>query len=596
MSEDARIRAALPTVRHARARGARALVLASPLGRPKGGPEPKLSLAPIARRLAALLGEAVPSRRTASGAAVERQAGALPPGGVLLLENLRFHPGEEANDPAFAQALARLGDVYVDDAFAAAHRAHASTEGITQHLRPAVAGLLMKQELTALARIFDAPARPLVAILGGAKVSEKLALIESLLGKVDRLLVGGGMAFTFLRAQGHEVGRSLLEANLVDTARRLLERPGRAGSTSACRWTRSWRPRPTRRRAGWSRAMRSPRISWASTSARRPCATSPRRSATAGPSSGTGRWASSSGARSRPAPSVSRGPSRTRRGLTVVGGGDSVAAVQAAGRRRPHRVPLDRRRRVPRVPGGPHAARRGRPGRRLMADVAVPRTPVIAGNWKMHTTLAEARALAAAVRDGCRGLTGHRRRGVPAVHGAQRGGRGARRLARPARRAGRALGDGGRLHGRGLAARSGTSAARVRHPRPLRAPPRASARPTRSCGGRSRRRSRHGLTPLVCVGETLDERDGRADARGGRPAARRAPSAASRPARSRRCVTRLRAGVGDRHRADGDARPRPHEVHARIRARARPAGRRGARRGVPHPLRRQRQARQRRAS
>jgi phosphoglycerate kinase len=142
---------------------------------------------------------------------------------VLLLENLRFHAGEEANDPEFARALARLGDAYVNDAFAAAHRAHASTEGITRHLRPAVAGLLMKEELTALARIFDAPARPLVAILGGAKVSDKLALIESLLGRVDRLLVGGGMAFTFLCAQGHAVGRSLLEANLVDTARRLLD-------------------------------------------------------------------------------------------------------------------------------------------------------------------------------------------------------------------------------------------------------------------------------------------------------------------------------------------------------------------------------------
>jgi phosphoglycerate kinase len=223
VSEDARIRAALPTLRHARARGARRMVVASHLGRPKGGPEPKYSLAPVARRLGALLGETIPLAPDCVGATVEGQAGALPPGGVLLLENLRFHPGEEANDPAFAQALARLGDVYVDDAFAAAHRAHASTEGITHHLRPAVAGLLMKEELTALARIFDAPARPLVAILGGAKVSDKLALIESLLGKVDRLLIGGGMAFTFLRAQGREVGRSLLEANLVDTARRLLE-------------------------------------------------------------------------------------------------------------------------------------------------------------------------------------------------------------------------------------------------------------------------------------------------------------------------------------------------------------------------------------
>jgi phosphoglycerate kinase len=223
VSEDARIRAALPTLRHARTQGVRAMVVASHLGRPKDGPEPKYSLAPVARRLGALLGEAVPLAPDCIGPAVEGQAGSLPHGGVLLLENLRFHPGEEANDPAFARALARLGDVYVDDAFAAAHRAHASTEGITRHLRPAVAGLLMKQELAALARIFDAPARPLVAILGGAKVSDKLALIESLLGKVDRLLIGGGMAFTFLRAQGHEVGRSLLEANLVDSARHLID-------------------------------------------------------------------------------------------------------------------------------------------------------------------------------------------------------------------------------------------------------------------------------------------------------------------------------------------------------------------------------------
>jgi phosphoglycerate kinase len=229
VSEDARIRAALPTLRHARARGARAMVIASHLGRPKHGPEPTLSLAPVARRLGTLLGEAVPLAPDCVGAAVEAQAGALPPGGLLLLENLRFHAGEEANDPAFAGALARLGELYVDDAFAAAHRAHASTEGITHHLHPAVAGLLMKQELAALARIFDAPAHPLVAILGGAKVSDKLALIESLLGRVDRLLVGGGMAFTFLRAQGHAVGRSLLEANLTDTARRLLEQARQRG-------------------------------------------------------------------------------------------------------------------------------------------------------------------------------------------------------------------------------------------------------------------------------------------------------------------------------------------------------------------------------
>jgi phosphoglycerate kinase len=228
VTEDARIRAVLPTLAYVRQRGAR-VVLASHLGRPKGKPDPKYSLAPVARRLGALLGEAVPLAADCVGSPLEAAARALAPGGLLLLENLRFHAGEEANDPGFAGALARLGDVYVNDAFAAAHRAHASTEGITHHLRPAVAGLLMKEELRVLGRIFDAPARPLVAILGGAKVSDKLALVESLLGKVDRLLVGGGMAFTFLRARGHGVGRSLLEPDLVATAGHLLEEARRQG-------------------------------------------------------------------------------------------------------------------------------------------------------------------------------------------------------------------------------------------------------------------------------------------------------------------------------------------------------------------------------
>jgi len=222
VSEDARIRAILPTLTLARRAGAR-VVLASHLGRPKGGPDPNYSLRPVAVRLGELLGEPVPLAADCVGAAVEAEARALRPGGILLLENLRFHAGEEANDPGFAQALAALGDVYVNDAFAAAHRAHASTEGITHYLRPAVAGLCMNRELEVLGRVFDAPARPLVAILGGAKVSDKLALVESLVARVDRLLIGGGMAFTFLRAQGCEVGRSLLEADLVPTAARLLE-------------------------------------------------------------------------------------------------------------------------------------------------------------------------------------------------------------------------------------------------------------------------------------------------------------------------------------------------------------------------------------
>jgi len=222
VAEDARIRGVLPTIELARKAGART-VLASHLGRPKGRPDPKYSLRPVAARLGQLVGEVVPLAADCVGPAVAAQARGLVPGALLLLENLRFHPGEEANDPAFAMKLAALGDVFVNDAFAAAHRAHASTEGITRYLRPAVAGLLMKQELEALARVFDAPARPLVAILGGAKVSDKLQLVESLLARVDRLLIGGGMAFTFLKAQGREVGRSLLEADLVPAAARLLE-------------------------------------------------------------------------------------------------------------------------------------------------------------------------------------------------------------------------------------------------------------------------------------------------------------------------------------------------------------------------------------
>jgi phosphoglycerate kinase len=222
VGEDARIRGVLPTLELARKAGAR-LVLASHLGRPKGRPEARYSLRPVAAHLGRILGETVPLAPDCVGPAVEGMTRDLRAGGLLLLENLRFHSGEEANDAAFARQLAALGDLYVNDAFAAAHRAHASTEGITHHLRPAVAGLLMKQELEALARVFDAPARPLAAILGGAKVSDKLKLVESLLARVDRLLIGGGMAFTFLKAQGRDVGRSLLEAGLVPAALRVLE-------------------------------------------------------------------------------------------------------------------------------------------------------------------------------------------------------------------------------------------------------------------------------------------------------------------------------------------------------------------------------------
>ncbi len=230
ITDDTRITAALPTIQHCLKVGA-SMVLASHLGRPKGKPDPKYSLGPVATRLEEILGQPVPLLSDCVGAEVEERARALQPGEVLMLENLRFHAEEEANDEGFARQLAALADVYVDDAFAAAHRAHASIEAITHHLRPAAAGLLMARELAALGRILAGAERPVWAILGGAKVSDKLALVESLLARVDGLLIGGGMAFTFLASLGHGVGRSLVELDRLDLARAVLERARRGAVT-----------------------------------------------------------------------------------------------------------------------------------------------------------------------------------------------------------------------------------------------------------------------------------------------------------------------------------------------------------------------------
>ena len=228
VSDDTRIRAALPTLRAILDQPGASVVLMSHLGRPKGRPRAALSLAPVAARLGALLGRPVTMAPDCVGPEVERLAAELPPGGVLLLENLRFHPEEEAGDAAFARRLAALGGAYVNDAFGAAHRAHASTALVARHL-PAAAGLLMEREVAVLTQLLAAPARPFVALVGGAKVSSKAAVLDHLLPKVDSLLIGGGMAYTFLQARGVAVGGSLVEPDLVAAAGDLLRRAGELG-------------------------------------------------------------------------------------------------------------------------------------------------------------------------------------------------------------------------------------------------------------------------------------------------------------------------------------------------------------------------------
>jgi phosphoglycerate kinase len=227
ITDDGRIRSTVPTINYAIDEGAK-VILASHLGRPKGKPDPRYSLAPVAKRLQRLLDKDVVFAPDCIGPQAEGLVAKMKPGDVLLLENLRFHPGEEKNEEEFARSLAKLADFYINDAFGAAHRAHASTVGIPRFL-PSAAGFLMKKEIEYLKGVVNNPVRPFVAILGGAKVSGKIGVLEHLEGKVDKVLIGGGMAFTFFKAMGWEVGDSLVENEMLDTAQRIRKKLQSAG-------------------------------------------------------------------------------------------------------------------------------------------------------------------------------------------------------------------------------------------------------------------------------------------------------------------------------------------------------------------------------
>lgn len=229
ITDDRRIAAALPTIEYLLDHGAK-VILASHLGRPKGKYDPSATMDPIAERLSELLGKPVRKLGDCIGPEVVQAVGEMEPGDVVLLENLRFHREEEANDPRFAEALASLADVYVNDAFGTAHRAHASTEGIAHYI-PGVAGFLMKKEIEIMGKAIEDPVRPFIAVLGGAKVADKLGVIDNLLDKVDGLIVGGGMAYTFLAAKGYEIGKSILDAERLDYARGAMAKAKDRGVT-----------------------------------------------------------------------------------------------------------------------------------------------------------------------------------------------------------------------------------------------------------------------------------------------------------------------------------------------------------------------------
>src|SRR5687767_2231524 len=229
IGDDTRIRESLPTIQHALEAGASRVILASHLGRPKGKPNPEMSLRPVAARLGDLLKRPVTFADDCVGSAAEGAIASAADGSVILLENLRFHPEEEKNDPAFAKSLAALADVYVNDAFGAAHRAHASVEALVKLIPDAGAGLLMEKELRYLGDTLANPERPFVAILGGAKVSDKIEVIDNLIPRVDRLLIGGAMAYTFFKATGIPIGKSLVEDDKLDAARDVIARAKQRG-------------------------------------------------------------------------------------------------------------------------------------------------------------------------------------------------------------------------------------------------------------------------------------------------------------------------------------------------------------------------------
>ncbi|HEU5140375.1 MAG TPA: phosphoglycerate kinase [Bacillales bacterium] len=228
ITDETRILAALPTIQYLVAEGAK-VILASHLGRPKGKVVEELRLDPVGRRLSDLLAKPVEKTDEVIGQEVTEAAGKLEDGDLLLLENVRFHPGEETNDPELSEAFASLAELYVNDAFGAAHRAHASTTGIAQHI-PAVAGFLLEKELSTLGAAMESPEQPFTAIIGGAKVKDKIDVIDNLIGKVDNLLIGGGLAYTFIKALGHEVGKSLLEEDKITLAQSFLEKAEKVGT------------------------------------------------------------------------------------------------------------------------------------------------------------------------------------------------------------------------------------------------------------------------------------------------------------------------------------------------------------------------------